>query len=83
MNDKQVRLIRVRNETPFYAYIICDLTPKLLEQAKLADFKPTPDRKGFFRFHSTYNAYIEIISFSKLVIDAKRRNKILFEKLNL
>jgi hypothetical protein len=83
MEDHQGRLIRVTNETPFYAYIICDLTAKLVKQAKIADFTPTPDRLGFFKFHKEYNSYIEIISFSKLIIDAKRRNQVLFEKLNL
>lgn len=83
MEDHQGRLIRVKNETPFYAYIICDLTAKLVKQAKIADFTPTPDGLGFFKFHKEYNSYIEIISFSKLIIDAKRRNQVLFEKLNL
>jgi len=83
MEDHHGRLIRVTNQTPFYAYIICDLTPNLVKQAKFNDFTETPDRRGFFKFHKEYNSYIEIISFSKLIIDAKRRNQVLFEKLNL
>jgi len=30
-----------------------------------------------------YNAYIEIISYDKLLEDANKRNQVLFDKLNL
>jgi hypothetical protein len=81
--DGHGRLIQVTEQTPFYVYIICDLTPTLKRQAIKSNFKTTPDRKGYFFLHSELNAYIEIISFSKLVSDAKRRNQVLFDQLNL
>ncbi len=34
-------------------------------------------------FHDKYNAYIEVISYDKLLTDAKKRNNILFDKLGL
>jgi hypothetical protein len=43
----------------------------------------TPDSLGFFGYSNNYGTYIEIISFDKLVSDAKKRNAVLFEKLGL
>lgn len=77
------RPIRVGNNIPFYVYIICDLTPKIEKLAKREDYTTTPDNEGYFKLHKTLNAYIEVISFEKLVNDAKKRNRVLFDKLNL
>ena len=43
----------------------------------------SPLPPGIFGYHKDYGAYIEIISFDKLIDDAKRRNKILFDKLGV
>lgn len=48
------RPIDLRENTPFYVYIICDITPKLRKEAKAANFKVTPDSKGYFYFHNEY-----------------------------
>lgn len=78
------RLISVNSENiPFYCYIICDFNSKLFEIMETREFKKTPDGQGFFRFHDSFNAYIEVISYTKLLKDAKQRNRVLFEKLNL
>ena len=67
----------------FYCYIICDLTKNIHKQARLATLTLTPDEAGYFGFNPNYNAYIEIISFDKLVGDSKQRNQILFDKLGI
>ncbi len=36
-----------------------------------------------YRYHDKKKSYIEIISFDKLINDADKRNKILFEKLGI
>jgi hypothetical protein len=77
------RTVNVNASTPFYAYIICDLTDKIRYYAQNAAFKLTPDGLGYFGFNSNYNAYIEIISFDKMLQDAMKRNRILFKKLQL
>ena len=69
--------INVPDHLPIYAYIVCDLTPTLQKQARDYQLKKTPDSLGYFGYHSEYGAYIEIISFDKLLDDAKKRNKIL------
>lgn len=65
----------------FYCYIIADFTDSLIEDAELASLIRTPDGEGFFGFNATKGAYIEVISYNKLVIDAKKRNQVLFDKL--
>lgn len=44
---------------------------------------PTPDNLGYYGYNPKASAYVEIISYAKLLQDAKRRNKILFDKLHL
>lgn len=83
VNDREGRIIRVAETTPFYVYIICDLTPVVDSLALSYDFHLTPDQLGYFKFHTQLNAYMEIISFQKVVQDAKKRNRVLFDKLNL
>lgn len=43
----------------------------------------TPDKMGFFGYNNHYSAYIEVISFDKLLLEAEQRNKAFFEKLGL
>lgn len=81
--DQHGRLIPITSATAYYAYIICDITPRLAEIAEAEQFIRTPDGMGFFLFHKTYNAVFQIIGFSKLLDDAKKRNNVLFDKLNL
>ncbi len=69
---------------PFYCYLVCDLTEKIKKLATIThDLKPTPDGNGYFGYNSTLGAYIEIISYDKMLDDAKKRNQILFDKLKL
>ena len=78
------RKILVGDNTPFYGYVVCDLTPKVeswLEREK--DFKPMPDRLGWFQWRSSINLYVEVISWDKVLKDAKMRNQIFFQKLGI
>lgn len=81
--DKKGRPIIINDNTPFYLYVIADLTPKMVEYAEYGNLTRTPDNLGFFGYYTgkEINAYIEVISYDKLVEDAKKRNKILFDKL--
>lgn len=83
IRDKNEKTFDLRPNTPMYAYIICDLTPKLRTLAEDSGFTKLPDNDGYFSFNQNYGLYIEIISFDKLIRDSKQRNKALFEKLNL
>lgn len=81
--DKNGRSFIVSENTPFYLYIICDMTEKIKDFAKYFNLTKTPDSLGYFGYNrdEEINAYIEIISYDKLIDDANKRNKILFDKL--
>lgn len=81
--DRLGRPITVPEHTPFYAHIICDMTPTLREQADNATLTPAPDSHGYFGYNPNLGVYVEVISFDKLIDDAKRRNQVLFEQLGL
>jgi len=83
MTDKNGRIIRAGNNTQFYLYAICDLTPKLIKVADDHDFIETPDKLGMYKYHEKKRAYIEIISYDKLIVDSEKRNRVLFEKLGI
>lgn len=75
--------LQVSDKTRFYCYILADMTSNLKRLAKRNEFYETPDGLGYFKFSQNYNAYVEIISYRKMLEDAKRRNRVLFEKLAL
>ena len=84
IQDKDGETIILSENVPIYAYIISTLTPKLIEIADDSGYlTPSPDKLGYFGYHRTHKIYFEIISYKKMIQDAKARNKILFDKLNL
>ncbi|MDJ1483482.1 ATP-binding protein [Cytophagaceae bacterium YF14B1] len=82
--DRKGKIIQVdKDRTPFYAYIVCDFNANFNRILEDRSFKKTPDGKGYFFYHTEYYAYIEVISYQKLLKDAKMRNRVLFDKLGL
>ena len=66
----------------FTGYLIADLKPSLHKQV-FGRYHRAADNEGYFFTLASGNGYIEIISYDKLIRDAERRNRILFEKLGL
>lgn len=84
IRNRKGRTINISKETPFYIYIVCDLSPSLIRILERREFTKTPDGLGYYTFkNKRYNGYIEVISFEKVKSDAKKRNQILFDKLGL
>ena len=83
VTDKNGRTIRTNESTKFYLYAICDITSTLEKILDYHDFSQTPDNLGFYRYNDKLNAHIEILSYDKIINDARKRNKILFEKLGI
>lgn len=82
--DRNGREIKVQSERiPAYAYVICDTTKAVEIIAENKGLLRTPDNLGYYGYNPALSAYVEIISYSKLLNDAKKRNKILFDKLHL
>jgi hypothetical protein len=76
--------ILVAPNTPFYGFVVCNLTAKVerwLDREK--DFKPMPDKQGWFSWKGNINLYIEVLSWEKVLKDAQMRNKVFFHKLGI
>lgn len=74
--------INAEENTPAYGYVVCTLTAdvkKWLTRNKLCN--PLPDGEGFLHFNPQANIIIYVISWQKLIQDARKRNKIFFRKL--
>lgn len=82
--DKNGREIKVLSQRiPAYGYVICDTTEEVEIIAQNKGYLPTPDNLGYYGYNPSLSAYVEVISYTKLLNDAKKRNRILFEKLHL
>ncbi|WP_334151169.1 ATP-binding protein [Hyphomicrobium sp.] len=78
------RDIIVNGTTPFYGYVVCDLTAKVRKWLEFEkDFTPMPDGLGWFRWFGNNSLYMEVLSWTKLLRDAEMRNKIFFNKLGI
>jgi hypothetical protein len=75
--------LRVPAGTPFYAYVIADLMPPLIDLLKGRGFLEMPDKGGYFQYNPAYCAYIEVMEYGKLIQDAKKRNRAFFDALNV
>ncbi len=65
------RLIPKSDDIPGFCYIICDITSSVAKRCRMHDLKMTSDGLGYFSFISSYKAYVELISFDRLVNAAK------------
>jgi hypothetical protein len=70
-------------EIPGFCYVICDITPSVERRCRLAQLKVTSDRQGYFGYNDNYRAYIEVISYDRLLNAARERNRAFFDKLGL
>lgn len=73
---------RLKNAT-FHCYIIADITDTLMESIEGYRFHETPDGQGLVGYLINPDAVVEIISYPKLLADAKMRNSIFFQKLGI
>lgn len=68
---------------PGFCYVLCDLTTKMIERCRMHRGIRTSDGLGYFFYHEVFNAYVEVISFDRLVNAAKERHRAFFDKLGL
>lgn len=80
---KSGRPIPRSEDIPGFCYAVCDITPTVEKRCKILGLTPTHDYSGYFGYNSNYRAYLEVISFDRLVNAAKERNKAFFDKLGL
>lgn len=77
------RLIPDSQNIPGFCYVICDITDSIKERCNLFNLRVTSDKLGYFGYNENYKAYIEVISFDRLLNMAKDRNRAFFDKLGL
>jgi hypothetical protein len=68
---------------PGFCYVLCDVTPTIVQRCKHRDAICTSDGLGYFFYNKAFGAYVEVISFDRLVNSAKERNKAFFDQLGL
>lgn len=80
----QGRKMIVAPNTPFYGYVVCDLTQKVEDWLYYQkNFKPMPDKLGWFDWFQNINLYVEVLSWEKVLKDANLRNGMFFYKLGI
>ena len=83
VRDANGRQVSIGSKTRIFLYAVCDVTDSLRKLIRRKDLKEMPDGLGWFKNYESYNAYLEILPFDKIVSDAKARNRVFFEKLGL
>ncbi|MFD6693799.1 ATP-binding protein [Micromonospora aurantiaca (nom. illeg.)] len=77
------RPIPASQDSPAFCYVLADLTPTLVSRCEYANLRRTHDGLGYFGFNEPAKAYIEVMSFDRLINSATERNRAFFDKLGL
>ena len=84
LRDSQGRLFSPRlKNAAFHCYVVADITDSLRDAFNGYSFNDTPDGQGLIGYLRSPDAFVEVISYAKLLSDAKMRNAIFFQKLGL
>lgn len=74
-------LINISAGTRIYGYVIADLTPTLKKVCVGRDMTQSWDGQGYYDFHKTFDTFVEVISYDKMITDARKRNAAFFKVL--
>jgi hypothetical protein len=80
-NSRPVRV--ASKDIPTNCFIVCDITPKLREQLTDWGATATPDNQGYFGYHPNHGMYYEVMDYDTVLANAERRNRMMFDRLNL
>lgn len=81
--NRKGRKIEINSGTYFFGYVVCEIDSNLKKVLSRRTMRETPDERGMFGFFESHRAYIEVISYEKMLDDAQKRNRILFDKLQI
>jgi len=73
----------IHDTTWFYTYLVCDINEKIDRWASYAQLSKTYDGLGYYGYNKDLKCMIEIFTFDQVVVNAKKRNKVLFHKLGI
>src|SRR3546814_5806143 len=62
-------------DIPATIFCVADLTPRLRQILIDFDANATPDNQGFYGYHRTHKVYYEVIDYTKMLQDARKRNR--------
>jgi hypothetical protein len=74
----------IKNTTPFKCFIVCELTDaarRMIERSVAQTM--TPDGEGYYGWSTPHNAFIQVVSFKKMLRDAYVRSRVYFDALSL
>lgn len=77
------RPLPASQDVPAFCYVIADLTSTMISRCENANLRRTADQLGFFGFNESAKAYVEVVSFDRLLNAATERNRAFFDKLGL
>jgi hypothetical protein len=85
VRDKDGQVIQVSEGTRYFGYVIVDPADKIEEFAGNHDMRPLPNGWGWLKEwqNTKPRIVIEVLSFDKVLKMAERRNRALFNLLNL
>ena len=71
-------------DVPGFCYVLADLTPALRRRCEdHHDLRRTSDGLGYFGYKANVSAYVEVMSFDRVVALAKERHRAFFDTLGL
>ncbi len=77
------RVFRLQPNSPIYVHVICHIVDNLLDEIQGYNYCQSTDGEGIWLYMDKLNAMVEIISFEKLIGDARKRNEVFFQKLGI
>src|SRR5260370_13753815 len=75
--------VKASESTKFYCFIVCDTDNQKIQAMIVRDqFKAIyGGTEGYFLYHESYQAYVELIPFEKILRDAERKHRAFFERI--
>jgi hypothetical protein len=83
VTTKRGRSLGNPEDIPGYCYVVCDLTQSMIDRCHLHDLTVTADGIGYFGYKAFHKAYVEVISYDRLLNAAKQRSRAFFDQLGL
>src|SRR3546814_7487195 len=74
------RILPVANaDIPATIFCVADLTPRLRQILIDFDANVMPDNQGFYGYHRTHKGYYEVIYYTTILPDARKRTRNFFD----
>jgi hypothetical protein len=77
------RTYDLNDSTKFYCYLVCDINDKIIRFAENAQLEKTYDGLGYYGYNKSLRCVIDVMPFNQVLANAKKRNKVLFNKLGI